>query len=323
MGTEYSTIFINESSQITYDTFQMLKTRLNAPKDCVINLKFILDTNPRAPSHWIHRVFIEGRVPEDMSLLPRRELYTRLFWKPEDNVANLSKDYIENNLDTLTGVKKRRLRDGVWCDSGSGTVYRFKRDINHVSSPLNYRSEYETWCSLDFGVSDPTAIIWYQILQLPMSKDNKKGLEIRIIDEYQNNNQPVEHYAEILKSKNYRNVNYCGDPSGVARGQSLDSWISKFREHGIRINTKPKYSNKVEEVIDHANDYMPYVRINEIQTPKTTEMFENWARQRDKDDRVIPGSKPLHDIYSHLGTSFYYFCINRFPIKKSGQVYIY
>ena len=314
MGTEYATIFINEASQTSYDTFQMVKSRLNAVD---IPLKFIIDTNPRSPSHWLHRVFLEKRVPITMAELPKSELYARLFWSPDDNRENLSEEYIENNLDTLTGIKKRRLREGIWCDSGEGTVYRFDRLHNHVDKYLQYESSLETWCSFDFGVSDPTAIIWYQILHTDKTEKNPKGLEIRIIDEYQNNNKPVDHYADIVLSKNYRDVQYCGDPSGSARSMSLDSWISKLRQRGVHVQTPRPHT--IVEYVDNANDYIDCIRINEAYTPKTVEMFENWNYKRDGEDNIVPDAKPIHDIYSHLGTSFYYFMAVRFPMKKSGH----
>ena len=44
LGNEYATIFLNETSQISFDSYEMIRTRLNAPKG--MRGKMILDYNP-------------------------------------------------------------------------------------------------------------------------------------------------------------------------------------------------------------------------------------------------------------------------------------
>ena len=320
MGTEWATIFINESTQIAYDTFQALKSRLNA---IGIQELFILDCNPRAPSHWLHRVFIESKVPIEMKELPKKHLYHRLFWSPDDNRKNLSEDYIENNLDTLTGVKGKRLRHGIWCDQGEGTVYRFDRSINHVDEPIEYDPRLETYTSWDFGTRDMTSIIWYQLVPTPITKQNPAGVIINIIDEYQNSGKSYDFYSHIVKSKGWNYTDHFGDPAGKTRAHDLSSWITKLDEEGIRINVRSYYSGKVALMVSHANEYLPCVRVCETQCPQTVTMFENWNYPQDAEGRVKEGVKPNHDEYSHLGTSFYYFTINKWNVGGDLQATIH
>jgi hypothetical protein len=238
---------------------------------------------------------------------------------PLDNVENLNPTYIENNLETLTGVKRKRLLDGVWCQSAEGTVYRFNRDTNHIDKEITPIKDAETWCSIDFGIAADVFLIWFQII--PVYSEKKNSFIINVVDEYVNNNKDYMHYVDIMKLKEYADCRYCGDPAGRQRDAKLESWFTLMRQQGIIINSKTGTS--VADMIENANMYMKYVKINEIQTPKVVEMLENWSYKKDKDGKIVDGSLPEHDVYSHPGTAFYYFFINRFPIKKSTGVYIY
>ena len=315
MGTEYGTIFINEATQVSYDTYQSLRTRLNAPD---ITERFILDCNPRAPSHWLHRIFVEHKNPETMDKLALSELYDYMHFIPEDNQENLSDGYIAESLATMTGVKYKRYRHGIWCNSGEGTVYKFDRSVNHVDMPIEHNPVLETWASWDFGISDPTSIIVYQIMQIDKTAYNRKGVIINIIEEYENTNKQLSHYAEWIKSRPYTINRHAGDPAGTARSHDLKSWIHELSAHGIRVEYKSYYTSKVDTLIHHANDFMPGVRICETQCPKTVAMFENWGFEKNSDDKVKDNAKPKHDDYSHLGTSFYFFCINRWTPNQAS-----
>lgn len=74
-------------------------------------------------------------------------------------------------------------------------------------------------------------------------------------------------------------------------------------------------------MIDQTNNYIHAIRYNQHQTPKFHKMLRHWQYKTDKDDKIVLPPKPEHDEYSHLGTAFYYFIINKFPVK-SGKVYL-
>jgi hypothetical protein len=50
LSNEYATIFLNEVSQILYETRDMLLTRLNPPRD--VPAKELIDYNPPSINHW-------------------------------------------------------------------------------------------------------------------------------------------------------------------------------------------------------------------------------------------------------------------------------
>lgn len=325
LGQEWADIWINEGTDIKYELFGKLKTRLNIDSRYAIyhnfQSKFIIDCNPKGTAHWLNKFFIKGIDPDlnkkaESVLL---EDIDRCWFHPLDNRVNLDPKTILT-LERLSGQNKKRFWEGIWADQVENSIYRFDRKVNVIDFNYRYERGVETWCSLDFGTKDPTFIIWYQIVQVPLSVDNELGILIYIFDEYSNTDKDVRHYAELIQAKSYYDTTYAGDPSGINRAVGLDSWIGKFSEFGIDIQINTKHTRA--EKIDNANDYMKYVRINEDQCPLTLEMFENWEYALDKDDRPIEGT-PNHDIFSHPGTSFYFFTTVRYPMIKPSEIMIH
>lgn len=313
LGTEWAVILMNEGTENSYQTYQTLKTRLNSP---ISPIKFLIDCNPKAPSHWLHKQFIEKVNPETRKRLPLNEVeeQTRLYYHVNDNKANLNDRYI-SILESMTGLKRKRFLDGIWSEATEGGVYRFSREANHVEEPIKYIDGAITWTGIDFGIADNVFIVWCQFLPVPKSKDNPFGVEIHVIDEYYNNEKDYKYYANVINGKSYKDVRHAGDPSGTARNASLQSWISLLATEGIHI----KYRNgvSVADHISNANRYLPHVRICEDQCPKTVEMFENWSYPKNKDGKVVEGKLPVHDEYSHPGTAFYYMITQVYPPIKN------
>jgi len=308
MGTEWALIFINELVENSYDTFQALKSRLN---HISFPLKYITDTNPKAPSHWVSKQFAKGVNPETGEKV---DLTTqcRLWWHMLDNKENLSPKYIEV-LESMTGIRGKRLRDGIWCEVADGTVYEFNRDISLLPESIKAVPECEKWCGWDFGIAADTALIFFQIHYFHPTKENKLGLIINIIDEYRNTEKDYRYYADVVKAKNYMNLQHSGDPAGVARDAQLKSWFSLLATENIHLQ-KPNKRLTVADMVHNTNQYMKYIRINEEQCPYVVEMLENWSYKKDKQGKIIDGSLPEHNDYSHIGTAFYYGMSLAFPI---------
>jgi phage terminase large subunit len=200
-------------------------------------------------------------------------------------------------------------------------VYRFTPD-NRVEWEPKYNEGLETWASWDFGVSDDTAIIFYHIYPTP---ENEFGYWIDVFDEYVNNNQPADHYRDIVDSKGYLIDKHACDPSGANRQADLSTWVDKLQKNKYgTIDWHFQYTHKysVAEMIDRANDIVPYIRYNQHKTPHFHKMANRWSYRTDKDGKIVLPPKPEHDEFSHVGTSFYYFIVNRFPPRGNQKVRI-
>lgn len=74
LGNEYATIYINEASQVSYETVLTVLTRLAQNVENVdgaqLPLRFYADLNPVGRGHWTHRMFIDGVDPVNGTKLP-------------------------------------------------------------------------------------------------------------------------------------------------------------------------------------------------------------------------------------------------------------
>lgn len=120
LGMEFLTVFLNEASQISYEAYTTIKTRLAQKIDDARPLLFI-DANPPSKKHWLYRVFIEHTDPEsNTALTPHR--YEKLQMNPDQNLANISKDYMDT-LNSLPLRKRKRFRDGEFADDSDGALW--------------------------------------------------------------------------------------------------------------------------------------------------------------------------------------------------------
>ncbi len=120
LGMEFLTVFLNEASQISYEAYTTIKTRLAQKIDNARPLLFV-DANPPSKKHWMYKVFIEHVDPEsNITLTPAR--YATLTMNPDQNLANISKDYLET-LNSLPLRKRKRFRDGEFADDSEGALW--------------------------------------------------------------------------------------------------------------------------------------------------------------------------------------------------------
>lgn len=122
LGTEFSTIYFNESSQFTdYEVITMLLTRL-AEKTELIN-KAWFDCNPPSKKHWTYLVFVEGKLPKTGESVPNYERdYGYILMNPGDNLENLPPDYIEM-LEGLPRRQRQRFLEGKFLLDVEGALW--------------------------------------------------------------------------------------------------------------------------------------------------------------------------------------------------------
>lgn len=128
LGNEYATIFVNEASQIPYETYETLKTRLNPPKG--VPPKLLIDYNPPSKKHWGYRIFHEHKNPETDAPLRHQERYGYLRMNPVDNTENLNESYLET-LESLGEKRRRRFYLGEYSDDTEGALWKRDWIIRH------------------------------------------------------------------------------------------------------------------------------------------------------------------------------------------------
>ena len=117
LGNEYATVFLNEASQISYDSYEMIVTRVNPPKG--VKGRVIVDYNPPSIHHWGYKMFHGRRFPDGRDVPDDDFAVVRM--NPGDN-PHLSSDYLDA-LSLLSANKRKRFLEGEYT-TDNGTLWK-------------------------------------------------------------------------------------------------------------------------------------------------------------------------------------------------------
>ena len=123
LGNEYTSIFLNEASQISYDSYTLVLTRL-AQNTGLVN-RIYVDCNPPSTKHWLYQLFVMKQNPVTKEKLPEG-LYDHMIMNPDDNLDNLPEDYISAVLGTLSHRQQKRFRYGEFVDDVEGALWSYE-----------------------------------------------------------------------------------------------------------------------------------------------------------------------------------------------------
>lgn len=121
LGLEWDTIYMNEASQNTFETYEILKTRLNPQRD--IKPLFLIDYNPPSMNHWGYKIFYQSINPANNQPIEDKSRYGLLKMNPFDNIDNLSDSYIKT-LQTMSENKQRRFLHGEYGDDSIYALWK-------------------------------------------------------------------------------------------------------------------------------------------------------------------------------------------------------
>jgi len=142
---------------------------------------------------------------------------------------------------------------------------------------------------------------------------------IRIVDFMEDDNQPIQHYIDWIKSRPYA-VN----PKGVwlphdARAKSLQtgkSIIEQFLANGIRPNLVPEMS--LQDGIEAARLTIPTCYFDEEACYEGLEHLRAYMREWDEKTQTYR-NRPKHDQHSHGADSFRYLALAARPVSRKSH----
>ena len=150
----------------------------------------------------------------------------------------------------------------------------------------------QTWW--DLGIDDSTAIWFVQIL----------GREIRLIDYYENSGVGLDHYAKVLKDKDYVYGNHMlphdVQVHELSTGKSRFAFLAGL---GIRGTVVRKHS--VEDGINSVRSILPRCWFDKAKCSRGVEALRQYRQEWDDKGKAFRG-RPLHDWSSHAADSFRY-----------------
>jgi hypothetical protein len=109
LGLEYATIYLCEASQISFASYEIVRTRCCPPIG--VPGKIFIDYNPPAMTHWGYSIFHLRKLPDGSPVSKNDFAWLKI--NPKDN-PNIPAEYIEKNLETLSLSKRKRFLLGEY-----------------------------------------------------------------------------------------------------------------------------------------------------------------------------------------------------------------
>ena len=146
LGSEYATLYFNESSQIPWGSIETAMSRLaqkvplaiaiaKATGKEFLSLKAYFDCNPPSKLHWSFQLFRSKLKPGTKEPLPDPDNYVEMKVNPEDNRDNLPEDYFEI-LDGMSSVKRMRFKEGEWASEVNGALWSLDDRTSQDGNPM-------------------------------------------------------------------------------------------------------------------------------------------------------------------------------------------
>ena len=192
-----------------------------------------------------------------------------------------------------------------------GTVYE-EWDMHKQFTPFTYDEDLPLHLSWDFGVNDPTVILFLQ----------PNGSELRLVDYYEASNANIEHFVQVISKKNYKRPEFeSGDIAGRARSLTTGkSPIDELRRlgHVVRTTAIPDIESQIR--VTHKTIPKLFVSSSVEDCDRFRECILNY-RYPKKATTIVnqDNENPIHDEFSHALRAFEYYCWN-ILLEKGGTV---
>ena len=117
LGNEYSSIYLNECSQIAWEGVTTLWTRLAETSG--LSLRMYYDCNPPNKSHWAYSLFIKNVLPDGT---PWDMQHDSMLMNPVHNLDNLPPTYLAT-LKALPKRQRQRFLEGLFLDTAEDALW--------------------------------------------------------------------------------------------------------------------------------------------------------------------------------------------------------
>lgn len=294
LGLEFSSLYFNEASQISYSSIQLVISRL-AQKNG-LKKKVYFDFNPSTKSHWSYYLFVKKLDPIDNIPLNEPENYCSLKMNPTDNLENIDKDYIKM-LENMPERERTRFLLGEFNDESNGQVYFSFRREEHVK-PIE-RKPGTIWIGQDYNIHPNTAVIFQYY-------DNT----FYVFDEVFLENADTFRVADELKRKGYAGARVIPDSTGRNRKTSGQSDFDIMKQAGFTIEST--YNPFVGDRINNTNRLLASGRV--VIDPKCKKLINDLEKVVWKDNK--PDQSGENKMLTHISDALGYGLWKLEPFSK-------
>lgn len=273
--------WVEEAQSVSEKSWNIIIPTIRKPGS-----EFILTFNPENEDDPTYRRFVENPPPasivtkvlwSDNPWLPKELEFERLHMEANDPAGY---DHVWN------GNFKRMVEGQVYGKEMAKAV-----DESRICA-VPYNKAFPVITAWDLGFGDATAIWFCQIV----------GREPRIIDYYENNMEGLDHYVNIVKSKEYRyDMHVLPHDAGHASLRTGTTLVSQLEGMGLgrKGDTITVLApDSVETGIQLVRQLIPQLWFDTTKAEDGVKALKKYHYEYDE-ERMVFKSKPKHDWSSN------------------------
>lgn len=267
--------WIEEAEKVSDASWEVLIPTIRKP-----NSEIWVSFNPKNPTDPTYVRMVENA--------DKRMFVKKVSWQDNKFFPDvLNEERIKLQKTDPTAYK--HIWEGEFDERFHGFIYadilKTAKEESRLFAP--HKQGVDVITAWDLGNADSTAI-WFA---------QKIGLEVRIIDYYENNFQGLSHYAEYVKSKPYRYGDHFlphdGRHERLGMAGSIKDQLSQM---GIKCRTLPQAT--LESGINLTRDLLKTAYIDKEKCSDGLHALRNYQYEFDE-NRNMYKDKPKHDWASH------------------------
>ena len=188
-----------------------------------------------------------------------------------------------------------------------------RAEIDGRIGNVPYDASAGVYAVFDLGVSDSTAIWWYQMI----------GREIHMIDYYENSGQELGHYISMLHNKGYNYTTiYLPHDAKQRELQTGKTRVQFFEDngfHNLEVLRPTNFNLGDDDINLIARPAFSRVWIDRDKCQRGLECLRAYHYEYDEKNKLLK-SKPEHDWSSHASSAFIYAMMAATESSEAQQV---
>lgn len=288
LSSEWDWVYINQAEELVLDDYEKLLTRTTGRGSVMPYTQIGGDCNPAGRLHWIRERAAAGKL----RLLVSNLKDNPTLYDPRTGEITLQGRRTLETLESLTGVRRKRLLEGIWATSEGAVYDTFDVRIHVLERP---DSEMVSWVlGMDEGYTNPAVILligidsdgrfhvareFYErgrlqkeVVEIAKSWFDEKGCDVAVVD---------ASAAGLIAD-----LNDCGVEAKPWRGRVLDGITQVQAALKIQGDGKPRLTLD-PSCVNTVNEFESYV----------------WKPERDEpikeNDHAMDGIRYPISLFSH------------------------
>lgn len=230
------------------------------------------------------------------------------YFKTLDDTQHIDADEIKREIASGEISEDLALQE-YWCSFELGVEgayyakYIDKLRLNERIGDVAWEPQFKVHTAWDIGWNDSTCIIFYQVV----------GTMVRIIDCYEANFKPIDHYCKVVLSKPYiYGKHFVGHDIMVHEQGSGLTRYDMYKNLGVKFEQRDGKSAipnvSIEDGIEAVRALFARLWVDDKNGKQLIKCLENYHQEFDNKRKVYKGI-PLHDWSSHMADAMRYLAL--------------